>query len=225
MMRQLLWKDYRLNGTVLLVIGIIMAVIYGIGIATQVHSSWPHMPSAADWAGMLVSYGTVALYLTIFFAALLGGNAIAAERADRSAHFLAYLPPTKTQILASKVLVALAAMVLVWSFILLSLRASGWMTGQPVELSSGVTARGALDLCILTFGVGWLASASLESAIFPVILAIVSPIALSFAVVLACDLLGLPRFRMGPYAEQASVWTGFVAFALGTWNYYHRIEP
>jgi ABC-type transport system involved in multi-copper enzyme maturation permease subunit len=225
MMRQLLWKDYRLNGTVLLIIAIIVFGIYGIGIATQVHSSWPHMPSTVDWGDMLVSYGTVALYLTIFFAALLGGNAIAAERADRSAHFLAYLPPTKTQILASKFIVSFCAMLVVWVLILLSLRVAGWLSGQPVELSSGVTARGALDLCILTFGMGWLASASLQTAIFPIIIAISSPIALSFAIVLVCDLLGIPRFQMGPYAEHASIWTGLVAFALGTWNYFHRIEP
>jgi len=43
--------------------------------------------------------------------------------------------------------------------------------------------------------------------------------------VLVCDLLCIPRFQMGRYAEQASIWTGVCAFALGTWNYFHRIEP
>ena len=56
------------------------------------------MAQAADgeeWGDMLVAYGSVALYMTFIVTALLGGHAIACERADRSAHFLAYLPPTK----------------------------------------------------------------------------------------------------------------------------------
>ena len=46
--------------------------------------------------------------------ALLGGNSIAGERVDRSAEFLAYLPVSRGRILASKLLVALAAVPLIW---------------------------------------------------------------------------------------------------------------
>jgi ABC-type transport system involved in multi-copper enzyme maturation permease subunit len=226
MMRQLLWKDYRLNRMALALIAGVMAVIYGLGVMTQLHATWPVMPEAQDWGAMLVTHGTVALYVTILFAALLGGNAIACERADRSAHFLASLPATKAQIVASKLIVAACATAITWAWILLSVFVlAAWLTSAPAQFLGGVTARGAASLCVLTFGVGWLASAILESAIFPVIAGISAPIVVGFAMLLICDMLGIPRSEMSRYAEGACLWTGLIAIVIGTWSFVRRVEP
>src|SRR3954470_9088286 len=83
-----------------------MAGVYVVGLVVEVGYAWPALMAAESWAGAICSYGHLALSGVPYVAAVLGGNAIACERSDRSAHFLAYLPPTKTQILASKFLVA-----------------------------------------------------------------------------------------------------------------------
>ncbi len=44
-----------------------------------------------------------------------GANAIARERADRSAEFLAYLPISRVRILASKAALPLAVVSVVWA--------------------------------------------------------------------------------------------------------------
>ena len=105
-MRALLWKDYRLNRSLLILQAALLILIYVIGIVTQIVAVWPNKPTANDWAGTLVSYGSLTMYLTFCFTGLLGGHAIACERGDRSAHFLACLPPTRMQILASKLIIA-----------------------------------------------------------------------------------------------------------------------
>src|ERR1043165_6635546 len=98
-MTALIWKDFRLNRPLLLVCGSIVVLVYVVGVVAEAVANWPTFPSAENWAGMLVSYGTVVIYLSFFITGLLGGYAIAAERSDRSAHYLAMLPPTKIQIL------------------------------------------------------------------------------------------------------------------------------
>src|SRR5262245_42537586 len=109
-MTGLLWKDYRLNRG-LLILGLFgLAGVYVVGLAIEMSDTWPALPAPKVWADALSSYGHMALSVLPFVAALLGGNAIACERADRSAHFLAYLPPTKTRILASKFIVAVCAL-------------------------------------------------------------------------------------------------------------------
>ena len=74
----------------------------------------------------------------VVVAAMLGGNAIACERSDRSAHFLAYLPPTKTQILASKFLVAAGALAVLWGANCLVIYAIPPDQPRPHELPSHV---------------------------------------------------------------------------------------
>ena len=109
-MKSLIWKDYRLSRSLLLLCAAVWVLLYLVGIGTQLATTWPQLPSLDDWAGMLHSYGTVWLYITMCFAGLFGGHAIACERGDRSANFLACLPPTKWQILTSKFVVAIGTL-------------------------------------------------------------------------------------------------------------------
>ncbi len=69
-LRMLIWKDYRLNRPILMFCVTALVLLYSVGAATEAASVWPKMPSAGDWGSMLVSYGTVALYLTFFFTGL-----------------------------------------------------------------------------------------------------------------------------------------------------------
>jgi ABC-type transport system involved in multi-copper enzyme maturation permease subunit len=228
MMKQLLWKDYRLARPLLILGAAVLVTIYGLGALVEIKSAWPSTPTAKAWGTMLVAQGTVALYLSCCITGLLGGHAIACERADRSAHFLAYLPPTKTQILASKFIIAACASAVMWGWLLLSVYViAPRLGGTPGQSGFGamISAPAAASLCALTFGVGWLASARLESTTVPILLALTSPVVVSLLLLAALDLLGLPRARMTDWSIPACFAAGTAAFAAGTWTYYARVEP
>ena len=225
-MRQLIWKDYRLTRPVLIVAFAVFVAIYGLGAAIEIQGSWPKLPSAAQWGSMLVAYGTIALYMTFIVTALLGGHAIACERADRSAHFLAYLPPTKLMIISSKLIVAAAATAVMFGWIVLTACVLAPRLGAAsAEFTGGLTVRGAAMTCVLTFGVGWLASAKFDSALVPIILAVASPVVVTLALLTLARVLDIPNFEMAARAGPTCLWLGVIAFAAGTWLYARRVEP
>jgi ABC-type transport system involved in multi-copper enzyme maturation permease subunit len=225
-MRVLLWKDYRLNRPLLIAQAALLLLIYLTGVVTQIVAAWPNTPTANDWAGMLLSYGTVALYLTFCFTGLLGGNAIACERGDRSALFLASLPPTRMQILASKLIVAGIATTLLWGWILLSLYVVGRRPGsEPSDLHNSMAGTGAASLCVLTFGVGWLCSASMEKTLLPIVMALVSPIVVTVLLLLIAFVLRIPNVQISGWSNPICIGLGLVAFLVGTWTYCRREEP
>ena len=199
-MKQLLWKDYRLNRPLLILFAAVWLALYLVGAGAQFASGWPKMPTAHDWAGMLVSYGTSAMYLTFCFTGLLGGHAIACERGDRSAHFLAVLPPTKMQILTSKFIVAAGVTAVMWGWIVLSIYViAPRLSSVPVDFSGTLVEPGVAAVCVLTFGVGWLASACLEKTTIPIIVALVSPGAVTVVLLLVGVVLPYPKsgYRIG----------------------------
>ncbi len=160
-MRSLLWKDCRLNRLVLVVGATLLLGPHAAGLALKIYLplSEPTMPAPA-WATVLFYTATYSLLLSTLTVALLGGNAIAVERPDRSAEFLAYLPPTRRKVLASKVLLAM----IVWAAIL----------GLNVPILVAVTspkefgdvppmAEVLVSVMVLLFGSSWLASSFLAS--------------------------------------------------------------
>ena len=85
-----------------LVSGIIVVVMSGYQDALA--QGWMHRTLMTLQGGS--TYGFV---LTAFFAAMLAGSIFTLERSDRSAEFLACLPPTRHQNLISKLTVAVGA--------------------------------------------------------------------------------------------------------------------
>ena len=227
-MRGLIWKDYRLNRSLLILDAAALVVLLVVGIALEVSHTWPAMPAPKAFADALFSYGHLALGLTPFLTALLGGNAIACERAERSAHFLAYLPPTKWQILASKLVVAAGATGFFCGAILLLMYGiAPLITSRPANFLNSMSSSpwGVVAGCILTFGVGWLGSACLETATIPAILALASPYMLGFGLYAVATIFAVSRFELIEWSGIASVGCGACAFAVGTWYYLHRVEP
>ncbi|MGN6368829.1 MAG: ABC-2 transporter permease [Phycisphaerae bacterium] len=224
-MKALLWKDYRLNRWVLLFGGAVVAGVYGVGVVREIVASWPGLPSAAGWGGMLASYGTVLLYLYICLSGVLGGHAIAVERGDHSAHFLASLPPGKRQILASKFLIAAIAAGVMWGWIFVSLDVVAPRLNPEVAESAGGAARCAAAVSVLTFGVGWLASSCMEKTIFPILAALCSPVAVSVGLMLLAMMVGVSNVEISRWSNAACVVLGSACFVAGTWWYTRRVEP
>ncbi len=170
-MKSLLWKDYRIN-RLLLVFGFV--VCFGpwvLSIVLGDYLGWFRYNSEPPWRspGFWISTCLFSLGLSVFTLATLGGNAIAAERADRSAEFLAYLPVTRWSVIVSKSLVAFAAGAAIWGvnlFILFIVAPRFEFSYDPgdemiARLHMMFTVCAAVS--ILVFGSGWFWSAALTS--------------------------------------------------------------
>jgi ABC-type transport system involved in multi-copper enzyme maturation permease subunit len=226
-MRELLLKDYRLNRGLLILGALGLTGVYLVGAATEISHTWPAIPAAKVWADALYSYGHLALSVMPFIAALLGGNAIACERADRSAHFLAYLPPTKAQILASKFMVAVCALAIFLGGNAVSMYAvAPLLSPEPTNFLYMLgTPSAALAGCVLTFGIGWLGSACLEKPTIPVLAALVFPFVLGYGLFTFAAVSGISRFEVAEWGGAVGLSVGVTAFSVGTWCYFRRIEP
>jgi ABC-type transport system involved in multi-copper enzyme maturation permease subunit len=225
-MKQLIWKDYRLNRSLLL-LGIgVLAVLYCVGAGMEVHSSWPHMPGKNAWAGMFISYGTISMYLSIGVTSVLGGYAIACERSDRTANFLRYLPPSRRQIMASKFIVAATATAAWWGWVLVTMFVvAPRLSAGQADFTGTVDGKSVAAMCVLTFGVGWLGSACFENTVVPIIMAIASPIVIGFLMFGLADIRGVPRLEIAKWAGPACLIVGAISFVAGTWAYLRRVEP
>jgi ABC-type Na+ efflux pump permease subunit len=168
-MKSLLWKDYRIN-RLLLIFGFVVCV--GPWVITIARHMQLNIRGEGVWWGPepWVSTSSISLVLSLFTLAMLGGNAIAAERADRSAEFLAYMPVSRWTILAGKSLIALTPAVAIW---MVNLAFLFWVAPR---LAEGVSAAEMVrrpevheffdvfgPVSVLLFGAGWFWSAVLHS--------------------------------------------------------------
>ena len=224
-MKWLLWREYRLNrpiliaGTALLLAPQVIAAII----------LWrrPPIPASSDFPysifGGAAIYSIILSQLTVL---LLGGNAIAGERADRSAEYMAYLPVSRRRRLASKLSLVLSAVVGIWVYNLLIL-AVFWRPAWQCEVSEMLGCTAITGLAF--FGVGWIISSLQSSPTYAVGGALITPL----LVFLSLHTIGwqsglrsrdFDRFVALGY-DAICLSLGVVCFAIGTWYYLRRIEP
>ncbi|MEE8452208.1 MAG: ABC transporter permease [Thermoguttaceae bacterium] len=226
-MKWLIWKEYRLNRLILIVGAVLLIAPHAIAL----YFAWrgigpPANGVASPLAANLLISGGYSLVISQLMLAFLGGHAIACERADRSAEFLAYLPVSRARILAAKLTLPLFWAALIWTANLLILRlviAELPLPGKRVEEQVWLM----LSLTALTglvfFSVGWLLSSMLESPTFSICGALIAPLLIVMA--------GIPLDWMN-ILHRAELWYLFTCLALapacfiaGTWYYLRRVEP
>jgi len=229
-MRSLLWKDYRIN-RLLLIFGLV--VCFGPWILASVWGDFlsVRMNDEAPWRapGFWISTCIFSLGLSVFTLAMLGGNAIAAERADRSAEFLAYLPVARWSVIVSKSLIAIAAGAAIWGvnlFILFFVAPRFEFSYIPDE-DTIARVRMMFAVCaavsVLVFGSGWfwssvLASHGLATGMSFVVLAAV------IGVLLALEFVcGWERFLETWFVSVCAV-TGIGGYFAGCACYLHGLE-
>jgi ABC-type Na+ efflux pump permease subunit len=223
-MTSLLWKDFRINLPIILV-ALVCGVGPHIGLGTALlFENWPALPDASSWSRDLLSASHASFYCLIPLAGLLGANAIAIERSERTADFLFSLPPTRRQILISKAIVAGGVVLALWVANLLVTDLLGpWLTGSAAEFPGQLDY---LAVTVMFFGTGWLGSSLMNSTTyafgFP-ILALVAGGLIRRQVIVQAD----PRIlEMVPAATQIATFSiGCVAFLYGSLIYLRRIEP
>ena len=136
MLRALIWKDVRVNRLPLLLAAALIVASYA---AMAILGSWDPTFSAQPWDrrifGVLLT-GSLASHVGAQLAlAVLSGNLFAAERVDRSAEFLVYLPPSRGMVMGAKAAL-LAATALVLLVIPASITGLAALIGQPPAAES-----------------------------------------------------------------------------------------
>lgn len=227
-MSWLVWKEYRLNRFIMLGAAILLLAPHATALVLACWGAGPATDGrASQLAVNLLASALYSVILSQLTLALLGGNAIACEREDRSAEFLAYLPVSRTRILAGKITLALLVVALIWLPNLLILYLTAAAAGElPTGFEMPWNAFGyAATTGFIFFSVGWLLSSCVEKPVIAVLSGLFSP----FLVLLATMSLALALGHADDFAATWYVRTcltlGLACFVAGTWYYLRRVEP
>lgn len=231
LIRALVWKDLRLNRLPLLIGAALLLMPYIIvGTAVTHMPLWEEATRASAWAVLLATGCHFSVMCSQASLALLSGHVIAAERGDRSAEFLAYLPPSRSQVLLSKASVLLGAAAIVWSLNLGALFIADSLAGDtdPTRmLTGGLTPLSRLAaIGMLAAGAGWCASSMLENSGPAVAFALVAPIVAFGFFQLTQYLANWPDELLFSTVYFAACWPiGVGLFGVGTAYFLRRVEP
>jgi ABC-type transport system involved in multi-copper enzyme maturation permease subunit len=233
-MNWLIWKEYRLNRLIVIVGLLLLVVPHALAaIIAWCDPAGPRAFDVRNWSEVFVGSALYSLVVSQLTLALLGGNAIACERIDRSAEFLAYLPVSKVRILAAKMVLPLTFFALIWISNLLIL----WMIWPAGEALRGKDDF-ATPLWIMAgvgmvfFSVGWLLSSILESPTFSICGGLITP----FLVVVGLGCVAYLLIRIhawDPVLDEFAAWyypaicvtLAVASFVVGTIYYLRRVEP
>lgn len=226
-MNELLWKDYRVNRVVLIVGLVLLLGPPVVGVAGNLYIQARHQ-TTINWFDVIVQTGVVAMICSLITMALLGGNAFAGERADRSAEFMAYLPPTRKRKLASKVMLALASAVFVLGVVLLICYTLAPAVGEPtvhtVRMRNEIMST-FLPVAALMLAASWCASSFLSSPTYAVGIGFVTPWLVFLILALLEYCVGIEDFDIGLWFARIAILLALLAFFGGCGIYLKRIEP
>ncbi len=233
-MKALLWKDCYVNKFVLSVGSVLLFLPYVVFLILAAYSRWPgsavHVNMIWDYQ-ILTIFSYVSLSLSLLTIAMLGGNAMAAERADRSAEFLAYLPPSRRRLLVSKIILAAGASLLIWivnmvTLLVLAPRLPGapplvdgalWQVPGETTLALGAVS-------VLLFGVAWFSSSFLASPAIATFCGLLAPDVLGGVLLIVRSFCYRP-FPLLSWFSPLSLTLGILGFVAGTVCYLRRFEP
>lgn len=224
-MKALLWKDYRVNRLVLIVGLALLVAPFIVGATWNLCDHWRY-DAVHPWPDFIANLGLLTLVLSLLTIALLGGNAIAGERMDRSAEFLAYLPASRRAVLTSKAVLAVGASLLLWLAIFAVIYGVAPLAGSLAEdvirdvreLPWALTC-----IAVFVFGTAWLFSSFLNSPAIAAALGIAAPIMLFIIMGILVEWFGFAIANVWYFI--ICVVAGLICFAAGTGYYLWRVEP
>ena len=225
-MKALLWKDLRAGRVMLASALAALVCVYVVGCLVNVYSQWRYGVPSMAWSHMMFTCAICSLLLELPAAAMLGGCSFAAERADRSAEFLAYMPVSRGKMAASKALLALGVLGAIWLLNLAVLWTVESHVGPPDTAGSlGRTTWGLVSICGCMFGVAWLCSAMAGSPALAACAGICVPVLLVVVAVFISKTLVVSESTLDRWFTCLCGSVGLAGFLLG-WRYYvHGVEP
>ena len=194
----------------------------------RISKSWQNLRDADAFQSWVEAGGGISLVSSMFALIMMAGTIIAAERADRSSEFLAYLPPARSPILLSKAIVlggsALLALIVGGGGGLLA----DWLSGGEASLNVGFNIP-LLEMsknALLGIGVGWCASAHLANTGPSVGLAFIAPLAVAGCVYLSQYIFGVPtEAAFGSTFLNCCTAIGLTCLVFGSVYFIRRVEP
>ena len=229
-MKTLLWKDLRLNRPILIVVVLFFALPYLVPAGVNVFRWWNDGETIVTF-GFITSSVQLSLFWSLLTMTVLVGNALALEREDRSAEFLAWLPPTRWTVMASKSIVIGAMIFVVFGFNLLAIYGLiPRLSGVPIEDFAGVrenlreTFLDRMVMATLMIGVAWFCSSIMKKASYAVGVAWLSPIVLGNALKIAQYVFKFPNEWIDPMFLSFAVGLGVGGMVAGSFYYLRRYE-
>ena len=225
-MKWLIWKEFRLNWPILAIAVLFLVVPYIVAGCMLL------MNRSAEGVTEVLEGGWMTnLLVSTVILALLGGQSIACERADRSAEFLAYQPVPRGRIVLSKLVwpsVSLAIIFGLNSTLLLAAKATQLGSIQfdrATDILLGFTPFLAAALC--AFAIAWGISALQNSPTYAVMTGIAVPIVGLWLVELTNCLPGFLTTNLQKLIVYLAVYLSLslISFIGGTWYYLRRVEP
>ena len=224
-MRWLLWKDYRHNRLIVFT-ALFLLLLPHLAVLGAI--CWGNTYAASRWRENIAIACLYSIGFSVIGFAVMGGNAIAGERVDRSAEFLFILPVQRRKLLASKLLLALAIAAITW---LANLSLCWFLTRavplpRDFDLSTALPAIATWELT--AFCVAWFATSLIDSPAFAALAGLLTPLLVLWGLCFVAIFLRLPRidtFIWWPSWYVACLTLAPVCFALGTWHYLRRVEP
>lgn len=227
MLRALFWKDVRVN-RLPLIFGLVLLIgpyFYAAGVFALTPSQ-DSVEALAAWGGILFLGSMFSLGCSQLTLAVLAGHVIAVERVDRSAEFLAYLPPSKAQILFSKSTLLIGTGVIITSVNLIAAMVANSLVNSQDPSAPGIRDLSQVSLVgVAAAGVGWAASAKLETTGAPVLLAIATPVVVLGAIYLTYFAFDWPVEQLsGTTVLLTFGLVGAVFFVFGWIYFLRRVE-
>jgi hypothetical protein len=214
-MRTLLWKDFRLSQAILPAGLSLTAAPYLLALLSS-----GYMRLDAAWQ--------LSAFLSQFTLALLAGDIIASERADRSAEFLAFQGASRAKVITSKAILCLLAFVAINAMMVLTREAilltPEHYLARPPRWYIWSFQFGAAATGLAFWGCCWLLSSFLDRPVIAIMFGALAP-ALVAAILNRFDWEGLPGSTYWYCYGTACGAIGAAAFAAGTWYYVRRREP
>jgi ABC-type transport system involved in multi-copper enzyme maturation permease subunit len=232
-MNWLLWKDYRINRLIIITGIVLLLVPHLIGLYATCREAIIGHPESGKWLHNLGISSMFSLMVSQLTVALIGGNAIASERVDRSAEFLHTLPFTRKKILVSKLLLALIVTAVIWLNALI-IGCLLWATHEGAHnVRPDDTARllqGGINIAatgLTMFCVGWFLSSLLSSPTIAASGGLIAPLAVVFGILFVGYLFEIQDFDkiIEPWYRGICLTIAPACFAIGTWHYLRSVEP
>lgn len=226
-MKELFLKDLSLCSGIVILGLVFLFAPFAVGVAAAVYySDGPVGENLQVWASCLQYASGAVGGLSLLTFLFLGAHVVADERQHRTSEFLAYLPPSRHKILASKLLLCLAFVVVIWSVFLIGIEVASQKFGGDMNESMQM----AYYIMLMGFtilGVSWLASCVLESPPRAMIIGFVVPLAAMMGVPMTLQRLapGISSRTSTQIFCGSLLSLGLGGFVLGWWLYVRRVEP
>jgi len=230
-MKWLLWKDFRLNWLIIIMALFIVVVpnLIAVTVTCYAKHDYHNYNGSADFSNTLFVSATSSLFLSSIVFAFMGGNAIACERADRSAEFLAYLPISRGKIITSKLLVALLIGAFIWivnfSIIGICYLAVPQNFMQKSSPPIGAVTGGFLIAGLTFFCVTWLFSCFMQSQAISAGSGLFTTLLLTYAFAFIVHFFIVEENITIFWPLGLAITLSLASLVGGTWYYLRRVEP